>query len=328
MNGDSANVQQDELRAAAILEHAAALGHTAAQCTLAYRSTIGRGTIRDERFAAKMYELAVEQSALAQFCLAQCYLEGRGVAQDHAHGLGLLESAAGQGHAEAQFRLGVFLQEGVQLPRDEERARLQFRAAALQGHRAAQQRLGFSHAYCTPSATKAKATTVSSSGALVDEMHNEASCQLANSFESMGGQATAFRKAADRGDAHAQFNLGACYAGLNGMGGLTVDRYQAVQYFRRAAEQGHADAQFVLGRCYADGVGVAKDAQRMIDWLEQAAAQHHADAQFHLGLAFAEGNGVAKNEARAASRFIRGRATRTSAGHFSQRQVPARGGRV
>ena len=53
-----------------------------------------------------------------------------------------------------------------------------------------------------------------------------------------------WRKAAEQGDAMAQYNLGhACFRGE----GVPQDYTQAVYWWRKAAEQGDADAQFMLG---------------------------------------------------------------------------------
>jgi TPR repeat protein len=63
-------------------------------------------------------------------------------------------------------------------------------------------------------------------------------------------------KAAQRGDAKAQVNLG--YAFHFGQG-VASDPAQAVKWFRQAADQGNSDGQRALGYCYQDGTGVAKD---------------------------------------------------------------------
>ncbi len=56
------------------------------------------------------------------------------------------------------------------------------------------------------------------------------------------------QKAAEQGDAMAQFNLGVMY---NTGRGVAQDYKQAVAWFRKAAEQGDAMAQFNLGLMYA-----------------------------------------------------------------------------
>ena len=56
-------------------------------------------------------------------------------------------------------------------------------------------------------------------------------------------EVAAYRKAAEQGDADAQYNLGVCYA--NGYG-LQKDLTQAMFWFRKAADQGHAKAREAL----------------------------------------------------------------------------------
>jgi len=58
-----------------------------------------------------------------------------------------------------------------------------------------------------------------------------------------------------------------------------------VSWYRRAAEAGNADAQFCWAICYSKGDGVAKDAEQAVLWFRRAAESGHADAQFNLGAA-------------------------------------------
>ena len=68
-------------------------------------------------------------------------------------------------------------------------------------------------------------------------------------------------RAAEAGDAGAQYNLGICYT--NGTG-VAADARAAVKWYTRAAEAGDAGAQRNLGVCYADGTGVARDYRRAL----------------------------------------------------------------
>ena len=74
-----------------------------------------------------------------------------------------------------------------------------------------------------------------------------------------GDNATAifkFRKAAEQGDALAQFNLG--WMSVKGIG-VPKNYKQAAYWFRKAAEQGHAMGQYNLGQMYRRGKGVPRD---------------------------------------------------------------------
>ena len=129
------------------------------------------------------------------------------------------------------------------------------------------------------------------------------------------------RKAAEQGDARAQFDLGICY--MNG-DGVIEDSAEAVKWFRKAAEQGHkpavqvlqllkqeraeavkyyrevaeigiARAQYDLGNCYANGDGIAKDPVEAAKWWRKAAEQGLAEAQNRYGACCQEGEGVEKD---------------------------------
>ena len=54
---------------------------------------------------------------------------------------------------------------------------------------------------------------------------------------------------------------------------------EAVKWFRKAAEQGEAHAQFMLGMCYFDGVGITQDKTEAVKWLQKAAKQGHEKAK-------------------------------------------------
>src|SRR6516164_5436045 len=77
------------------------------------------------------------------------------------------------------------------------------------------------------------------------------------------------RKAAERGNAAAQTNLGYMYD--NGLGGLPKDAVQAVYWYRKAAEQGIPTAQYDLGLSYRMGRGLAKDDVQAVYWYRKAA---------------------------------------------------------
>ncbi len=55
--------------------------------------------------------------------------------------------------------------------------------------------------------------------------------------------------------------------------GVAKDHAEAVKWYRKAAEQGNARAQYNLGVCCANGQGVAKDYVEGYKWVLLAAAQ-------------------------------------------------------
>lgn len=106
-----------------------------------------------------------------------------------------------------------------------------------------------------------------------------------------------FRRAAERGFAPAQYNLGLSHE----LGhGVPADERQAFKYYLMAAEQGFAAAQFNVGNMYASGRGIGQDQFEANLWFKQAAEKGIVEAQFNLGLAYEAGRGVRKDEAQAA----------------------------
>ncbi len=101
-----------------------------------------------------------------------------------------------------------------------------------------------------------------------------------------------YRKAADHGDADAQYNLGLIYH----LGTcVTKDDSKAFAWFRKAADQGGAEAQHSLGVMYDNGHGVARDYTKALSWYRKAAHQGNAKAQTLLGISYFRGRGVAKD---------------------------------
>jgi TPR repeat protein len=78
-----------------------------------------------------------------------------------------------------------------------------------------------------------------------------------------------YRKAAEQGNAVAQYSLGGMY--FIGSG-VEQDNEQAVFWYRKAAEQGQVDAQCILGWMYANGRGVEQDDRQAAFWYRKAAA--------------------------------------------------------
>lgn len=154
--------------------------------------------------------------------------------------------------------------------------------------------------------------------------------------EKLNSLADQYEKAAERGDASAQFFLGvaheqgyACkqdtakavewyrkaakqghpgaqtflaYALLTGSG-IAKDPEQAVAWFRKAAEHGNPEAQQNLGRCLFCGDGCKTNQEVAVSWYRKAAEQGEAGAMFNLGVCYMEGTGVKKDKGEALKWF-------------------------
>jgi len=106
---------------------------------------------------------------------------------------------------------------------------------------------------------------------------------------------------ADRGNAVAQFDLGAMYA----IGkGVPQDFREALKWYRLAADQGDALGQNKLGSMYQEGQGVARDYNEATKWYRRAANQGNSIAQFNLGVMYRNGAGVAQDYVRSYMWFL------------------------
>ena len=86
-------------------------------------------------------------------------------------------------------------------------------------------------------------------------------------------------RAAEQGQANAQYNLGYLYAhGAHGEG-VPKDGAAAVRWFRLAAEQGLTEAHTALGIMYVQGEGIPRDLVNGYAWLIVAAAQGEKNAK-------------------------------------------------
>ena len=123
-----------------------------------------------------------------------------------------------------------------------------------------------------------------------------------------------FRRLAQRGNARAQDELGAMYAGGKG---VPEDKVEALQWFQMAenerealkayndadyaramrifrplADRGQTMAEYILGLMYANGQGVPQDYAEALKWHLKAAEQGEAKAQFSVGLMYFKGLGA------------------------------------
>jgi TPR repeat protein len=57
------------------------------------------------------------------------------------------------------------------------------------------------------------------------------------------------------------------------------DQQEAVKWYKKAAEQGDAGAQYNLAWCYRDGAGVKKDEKEAVKWYTKAAEQNYEEAK-------------------------------------------------
>jgi TPR repeat protein len=73
--------------------------------------------------------------------------------------------------------------------------------------------------------------------------------------------------------------------------GVPQDDAEAVSWYRKAAELGNASAQFNLGVMYHFGQGVPQDGAEAVSWYRKAAEQGHAGAANNLAVCYEKGLG-------------------------------------
>lgn len=107
-----------------------------------------------------------------------------------------------------------------------------------------------------------------------------------------------YLKAAEQGNAEAQYNVALCYY----LGdGVEEDKRTAFNWFLKAAEQGDAEAQCYVGYYYDEGKGGAVEENKKIafEWYLKAAEQDNALAQSLVAGLYALGEGTEKNKTEA-----------------------------
>jgi TPR repeat protein len=97
------------------------------------------------------------------------------------------------------------------------------------------------------------------------------------------------QKAADRGNAEAQFDIGSMYRDGDG---VKQDDAQALSWLQKAAAQDYPIALDVLGLMYHEGTGVKQDYAASMDWSLKAAAHGILAAQARVGVMYMNGEGV------------------------------------
>jgi TPR repeat protein len=144
---------------------------------------------------------------------------------------------------------------------------------------------------------RAKATATSEAVEIKDFLER---ANAARSSEEYSTAAQWFEKAAERGNAVAQNELGRQYQ----LGqGVQKDLAKAVELFRKAADQGHPVAQVNLGIAYEEGAGVTKDITQAVQWYAKSAEQNNSQAETRLGFMYESGTGVTKDNAQAAKLY-------------------------
>jgi len=99
------------------------------------------------------------------------------------------------------------------------------------------------------------------------------------------------KRAAEHGNADAQYQLGRCYDYGKG---IEKDPEKTFQWYMKASEQGYSKAQYDLGTCYEEGYGTEEKPEEAFKWYMEAAKQGDFNAQYEVGRCFIQGYGTKK----------------------------------
>jgi TPR repeat protein len=175
-----------------------------------------------------------------------------------------ISSKAQAGDREAQFWLGSLYEQGKLVPKNLEQAEIWFSKSAEKSYAPAERALGMLCWY-------------------VDSDPAKATMWL--------------QRAAQRGDAEAQFWFGNAYE----QGSLgTINYREALYWLQKSAKQGHPEAQASLGQMYEDCEVVKQDYSMAAKWYRKA-AEHvpnlggAGQGRNNLGLLYLNGLGVPKD---------------------------------
>lgn len=87
-------------------------------------------------------------------------------------------------------------------------------------------------------------------------------------------------------------------------GHAAASGHELFEHYQRAAESGEAQAQYKLGLAYEHGLGVIQNEQQALLWYEASAQQQFREAQLRLGYAHYDGSlGLSANVLRAQDWF-------------------------
>ena len=208
-------------------QDAAATGDARAALFIGVLYDTGLGTRQDSTAALAWYRRAAEQgSAPAAFNVAVMLDSGLGAPQDSAQALTWYKQAADKGFARAQYNLALQYEAGSGVPRNIPQAITLYRKAAAQGLTAARdhlQQLGVNVALVSRPVGETA----------MDEFRQAQQVFLRRNPGDIANAAEIFRRAAERNNPFAEYDLAYCYEHGLGVPQSSADAYV---WYRRAAD--------------------------------------------------------------------------------------------
>lgn len=106
-----------------------------------------------------------------------------------------------------------------------------------------------------------------------------------------------YTRAAEQGNAMAQFNLGIIY--INGYGNIERNYAKARDYFLKAAEQQYKGADIYLGYMAFSGLGQTQSYNEAASWFTSAVERGDGYGHYYLGQLYRDGLGVTQDTRKA-----------------------------
>lgn len=237
-----------------------------------------------EPFVAELDKARQDGNSRAALLLADYYLLEAKDPENMRQARDIYQYLAEKGNKEGQLKLAFLWDRGLGGVANNALAAQWYTMAAEQGQPTAQYLLGQMYQLGKVGGQPDYAATKKWYTA-AQSVYPQASVALGFVEETIDNDyanaAKEYSKAADSGDATAQYNLGLIYE--NGKG-VEVDRQKAKSLYLQAAEQGYGKAMSQLAGLYFKGIGGIRDEQQSLYWYKKAAELNDNNALYQLGL--------------------------------------------
>ncbi len=242
--------------------HLAIVGDREAQFQLAECYRTGNEMVQDWELAYQWYKKSAEQDYTpAMHALSLCLIDGYGTEKNPQEGIKILTICAERGYMKSIhgiINVYMFGREGIE------------------------KNLNVAKKWAKIGAEQGDVACMSTYGVLL-LVPAYGTCQTEEGKMWL-------QKAAQAGDAVAQYELGAMY--YLGNYGENKDYVAAKYWLSLASEQNHAIATFVLGLIYYKGLGVEQNMEKFVQLCLKSAQLGYGSAQICAALMYARGEGL------------------------------------
>ena len=258
------------------------------------------------RYHYELLDSADKGDVNAQYKVGEWFLErgSIGLSDDYSKvAVFWFRNAALKGHKDAQFKLASCYEEGRGVCQIKDEAIKWYKEAANHGDIAAMRRyLGLIYNSKTYEAIIQYEVSLLYSAENGDAdsqflvarwfYNHNSNCQLAYRKETV----VWYTKAANKGHCEAMYKLGVCYeVGL----GTDCDMSEAFRWYSHSAIKGYKAACLKLAEFYLNGTKVKKDIVAAIKWYNASGTPISKENLCNIGYAYSIGDGVAIDKAKA-----------------------------